>query len=205
MRNFHLPPLLALLFLTSACLPQTGPEAYVPDEPAGDDDDSAPVDEVVADDDDDDIADDADSADEPVIEPPLTADEDGDNFDDPLFTGSFLGSGAPDLLEYSDAISFLDGDNEDWIAFTTPALENEEVNITFDLVCAGEGEVDAAAGRPWDDEGASPTALSAGDRVNCNEVETVRLETNHDYLLRIHFPNGAEVGSYVEWDLAISW
>jgi hypothetical protein len=70
---------------------------------------------------------------------------------------------------------------------------------------AGEGDVDAADGRPWDDEGQSPTPLSVGSSVNCNDSETVQLETNHDYLVRIHFPYGADLGTYVEWDLVLSW
>ncbi|MCP4871124.1 MAG: hypothetical protein GY898_20645 [Proteobacteria bacterium] len=212
MRNFNLTALFALITLiafASACTPQYTVDSYVPDEPGlGDDDDSATDDddeqEPIEDDDGTEPPVDDDDDDD-VVEPPLAAEQDNDTFDDPLFVESFLGSGAPRIIEVADAISFLDGDSEDWVAFTTPALENEDVNITLDLICDGEGDVDAAAAHPWDDEGSSPTQLQAGFRVNCNDVETMLLETNHDYLVRIQFPNGAEPGTYVAWDLAISW
>lgn len=202
-----LTTLATLITLISACAPQYVEDGYVPDEPAfGDDDDSAPVEgeaPIDGDADDDDVVDGDDDDDE--VEPPLVAEQDNDTFDDPLLVGSFLGSGAPRIHEFADDISFLDGDREDWVAFTTPALENERVNITLDLLCDGEGEVDAAAAHPWDDEGSSPTQLQAGFRVNCDSAETMLLETNHDYLVRIQFPDGADSGTYVEWNLVISW
>jgi len=141
--------------------------------------------------------------DDPIVDTgdePLEAAEDNDSFDDPLFEETFLGSGAAREFTAEDDISAPFGDREDWIAFTTPALENEEVNISLDLVCDGSP---GAYAQVWDDEG-SPAPLSVSYRVSCEDSEVLRLETNHDYLVRVYYPSPSDA-DYTVWNLQVSW
>ena len=128
---------------------------------------------------------------------------DNDSLDDPLFYESFLGSGALRTFTVSDDVSTAPGDVEDWVGFTTPAPDNDGVNITFELACAG---TETIVMQLWDDDVASPAALGATYTLNCAVGEkTLRLKTNHDYLARIHYPQGAEAGDYTVWTLTVSW
>jgi len=127
---------------------------------------------------------------------------DGDTIDAPLFTESFLGSGTPDTFTVDDAISAAPGDPEDWVQFTTPAPQNPDVNITFELVCTG---TDTIAIQLWDVDGPN-TDLGQGNRVTCaTSPRTILLETNHDYAARVFYPNGTKAGDFTEWSLTVSW
>ena len=72
-----------------------------------------------------------------------------------LFAESFLGSGAPYEFTVADAVSRAFGDPNDWVAFTTPAYQNDLTNITFELLCEGTSE--GLRAQLWDDEGGPTT------------------------------------------------
>ncbi|MEO0602421.1 MAG: hypothetical protein AAF211_13345 [Myxococcota bacterium] len=128
---------------------------------------------------------------------------DNDSVDNPLFTESFLGSGAPRAFTVADAVSAAPGDPEDWVAFTTPALRNNEVSIDFELLCAG---TETIAIRIWDVDGPSPVEGRAGTQTTCaTSPNDVLLETNRDYAARVYYPSGSAAPDYTEWTLTVSW
>lgn len=132
-----------------------------------------------------------------------TATADNDTIDKPSFYQSFLGSGAADTFTTSGDISALPGDPEDWVGFTTPAPQNPDVNVTFELLCTG---TDTIAMQIWDNDGASPTDLGASYRLNCAVGKSsYLLDTSHDYAARIYYPSGSTAGDYTAWELTVSW
>lgn len=132
----------------------------------------------------------------------MIAKADNDTIDAPLFEETFLGSGAPTTYTFDDDISAAPGDTEDWVAFTTPAPDNPNVQMNFELVCTG---TDSVSMQLWDVQGAGSTDLGASFQVNCAvSKDSFLLELSHDYVARIHYPSGSKAGDYTAWELTIS-
>ena len=195
---------LALLVLLAAgCDQQLGlnPDtAYVPDAPA-----EEVQDEEVEEEQNEEVQEEIEEEeeeveDEQIEEEALEADADSDTFDDPLFAFTFLGSGADDLVTVADAVSAPFGDPNDWVAFTTPAPENDGVNVTIELVC----DSDDVRAQLWED-GNSPFDLGDSFAVRCGQVRTVRLDVASDYLVRAEFPYGTDAQQLVDWELTVAW
>ena len=189
---------LALLVLLAAgCDQQLGlnPDtAYVPDAPA----EEEQVEEVEEEQNEDEQIE--EEEDEQIEEEGLEADADSDTFDDPLFAFTFLGSGADDLVTVADAVSAPFGDPNDWVAFTTPAPQNDGVNVSIELVC----DSDDVRAQLWED-GSSPFDLGDSFAVGCGGVRTVRLDVASDYLVRVEFPYGTDAQQLVDWELTVAW
>lgn len=173
-----------LLFALPACtVTGESPNSVEAEEPVpGLDDQEAAEDEEALDDD----------------EGPELAEADFDSFDDPLYSVSFLGSGAPDSFTLEDAISQPGGDASDWVAFITPAYQNDQTYITLDLICDG---TQGATAQVYSLEyGLEPLV---GAAVRCGEVDDIYLDTNTDYLVRVHY-DASEDEEFDAWSLEIS-
>jgi len=131
-------------------------------------------------------------------EGPELAEADFDSFDSPLFSVSFLGSGAPGSFTLEDAISQPGGDASDWVEFTTPAYQNDQTDITFDLICDG---TQGATAQVYSLEYGLEPLLGA--RVRCGEVDDIYLDTKTDYLVRVHY-DSSEDEEFDAWSLEIS-
>lgn len=214
MRNLH-TTVFALLFLalgTVGC--QAGfpaeEDAYVPDEPASEEniedieDDEQIVEEEETSSEEEipseDETTEEDEVEEESVESFDEAAADFDTFDAPSFYFSFLGSGGVDTFTVTQEISAPAGDPHDWVAFTTPAPQNNGVGMTLSLDCEGDDSLRAVL---WDDE-AGPSPLEGASTVNCGQERDFYLDTSHDFLIRVFSPYEADGQVLTTWTLTVS-
>ena len=101
----------------------------------------------------------------------------------------------------ADDVSAPFGDVHDWVGFTTPAPQNSTVRMTLSLDCEGDDSLRAVL---WDDE-SGPSPLEGGSTVSCGGERNIYLDTNHDFLVRLHFPQATDEQKIVDWELTVSW
>jgi hypothetical protein len=137
-----------------------------------------------------------------IVDSSEEADADFDTFDAPFFFFNFRSSGGLDTFTVSEDVSAPFGDPHDWIAFTTPAPQNNSVRMTLSLDCEGGDDLRAIL---WDDESGPSPLVGGGYSVSCGQQDNIYLDTNHDYLVRVFTPYTADVQVLTTWSLTVSW
>lgn len=134
------------------------------------------------------------TATEPVVQ---TADFDNDSLQNPA-TSVFLSLTGTRNFSYSNAVSYPDGDQDDWVEFEFPNNANSSQNVWITLTCTISGEPGAQLRATVWENGVKTTKI-----VICNNGETqLTVDNTKVQQLQIHWGITRE-GIYADYTVQV--